>query len=273
MLASGSNCAVKPTRLRRAAYFRSLYLTLELHLDLELKNRTVLITGGTSGIGLAIADKFATEGCNVITFSRSDSNAVSARKLLERHGVNLTVERYDVTSEEVIEWAASLSPIDIFVPNVSALSSDWPGSIETDLMATVRLTEAVIPKLMESPVAAITYIGSKAASFATPGFEAYGAAKAAMTHYMKSLSQRLSGRVRVNTVSPGDTFVPGGFWERVRDSAPEAFAKAESSSPMQRFCTPEEVANTVVFISSPAASFVNGANLLVDGGATVHVHG
>jgi NAD(P)-dependent dehydrogenase (short-subunit alcohol dehydrogenase family) len=242
-------------------------------MDLQLDGKTALITGGTSGIGLAIAKLFAAEGCNIITFSRSEYRTEVARSALNGFNVHVTVEKFDAKSQELLGWIQSLPTLDIFVPNVSALSSSWPDSIETDLRATIDLTESVLPLLAKSRAAAITYIGSKAASVATPGFESYGATKAAVTHYMKSLSQRLHGQVRVNTVSPGDTFVLGGFWDNIRQVAPDTYRHTEAMNPMRRFCSPEEVATAVAFVSSPAASFINGANLLVDGGATAHLHG
>lgn len=77
--------------------------------------------------------------------------------------------------------------------------------------------------------------------------------------------------VRVNVVSPGDTFVEGGFWDRIRSAAPEAYAGAVAGNPLGRLASAEEIARVVAFISSPAASFVAGANWYVDGGATAHV--
>jgi NAD(P)-dependent dehydrogenase (short-subunit alcohol dehydrogenase family) len=245
----------------------------EIFLDLRLQGLTALVTGGTAGIGLAIAKQFAAEGCNIITFSRSKARTARARSELESFGVNVIAEEHDVRSAEMLGWAKSLQGIDIFIPNVSATSSDWNDSIETDLKATVNLTEAILPVLRNSRKAAITYVGSKASSYATPGFESYGAVKAAISHYMKSLSQKLGGSIRVNTVSPGDTFVEDGLWDNIKKNAPDVYAAAEKSNPMRRFCTPGEIASAVVFVSSPVASFINGSNLFVDGGATVHVHG
>jgi NAD(P)-dependent dehydrogenase (short-subunit alcohol dehydrogenase family) len=102
--------------------------------------------------------------------------------------------------------------------------------------------------------------------------DAYGAVKATMTHYMKTLSKKLiPKKIRVNTVSPGDTFFEGGFWDTVKQNQFDMYEQTVLANPMGRLCTPEEVANVVVFVSSPMASFVSGDNWLVDGAATNHI--
>lgn len=238
-------------------------------MDLSLKGRKAVVTGGTAGIGLAIVELLATEGCEIITCSRSAerNKALEARVSLAKAD---TVDLFDNSAKD---WLASVGHFDISIPNVSAMSADWPDCIDLNINTTVAMTEAAMEGMAHSENATITYVGSKAATYATPGFESYGATKAAMVHYMKSLSQRAAGKVRVNTVSPGDTFVDGGFWDDMKKSAPEVYEATMQSNPMKRFCTPEEVASAVVFVSSPRASFINGAHLVVDGGATVHVHG
>ncbi|MFK3978682.1 SDR family NAD(P)-dependent oxidoreductase [Shewanella vesiculosa] len=244
-------------------------------MNLNLSGLNVVVTGGTAGIGAAIVECFAQEGANVAFCSRSQSNVENMLLKLQKYPVKATGAVLDVTNiEKFSDWVKSLENIDIFIPNVSALSGDWEASITSDIKATVLTTEAVIPLLKKSKNAAITYVGSKASSFATPGMESYGATKAAMTHYMKSLSRGLvSDGIRVNTLSPGDTFFEGGFWEQIKNNAPDIYQSTLEGNPMNRFCTPEEVAKAVIFLSSPAASFVTGSNLLIDGGATVHVHG
>ncbi len=178
----------------------------------------------------------------------------------------------DVTDLAAFQlWLKEIGSFDIFIANVSALSVDWQASMLTDIQATVNATEAAIPFLQKSSFGAITYIGSIAGSLAAPDSAPYGAAKAAMAHYMKSLSSRLLPVVRVNTVSPGSTLFAGGLWDKVQREDPATFAKTLARNPMNRLATPEEIADVVTFISSPAASFVSGANWYVDGGCINHV--
>jgi 3-oxoacyl-[acyl-carrier protein] reductase len=244
-------------------------------MDLKLKGLSVLVTGGTAGIGEAVVKAMAQEGCDVAFCSRSAHKVEATARALQGSPGRVRGRAIDVTSsEDFAAWLRTLERIDVFVPNVSALSPDWEQSISIDVTSTVRCVEAVLPYLAKSSNPAITYVGSKASSFGTPGFESYGAAKAAMTHYMKSLSRKLLPQgIRVNVVSPGDTFVEGGFWDNIKSSHAGVYEATLKANPMGRLCTPEEVARVVTFISSPAASFVAGANLMVDGGATEHVHG
>jgi NAD(P)-dependent dehydrogenase (short-subunit alcohol dehydrogenase family) len=244
-------------------------------MDLKLNGLSVLVSGGTAGIGEAVVKAMAQEGCNVAFCSRSQEKVEATIRALEGSPGQVIGRALDVTNtDDFSDWIRTLERIDVFIPNVSALSPNWEQSLAIDISSTVRCVDAVLPYVTKSRHAAITYIGSKASSFGTPGFESYGAAKAAMTHYMKSLSHKLTpSGVRVNVVSPGDTFVAGGFWDNIKNKHIGVYEAALKSNPMGRLCTPEEVARVVAFISSPAASFIAGANLLVDGGATEHVHG
>jgi NAD(P)-dependent dehydrogenase (short-subunit alcohol dehydrogenase family) len=242
-------------------------------MDLHLTGLTAVVTGGSAGIGAAIVRTFAAEGCNVEFCARDRARIDAMLASLDGLPGRVRARSVDVTDTEAFSsWLASIGPFDIFVPNVSAISKKWSSSIETDIRSTIHCTEAAIPFLQESKHAAITYIGSKASSLAQPRSPAYGASKAAMAHYMKSLSKRLLPQIRVNVVSPGDTLFPGGLWDRVRTKSPEKFDHVVQVNPMGRLATPEEVALVVVFISSPAASFVAGANWYVDGSSTDHVY-
>jgi len=244
-------------------------------MNLQLAGLNAVVTGGTAGIGRAIVSSLADEGCNVWFCSRSADHVASMTEAMRGKPGRVSGSVVDVTvSEQLTNWIAGIEAIDIFIPNVSAISADWKASIDTDLLPTIAAVEAALPRLSQSKHGAITYIGSKASSFATPGFESYGSVKAALTHYMKSLSRSLiDKRIRVNVVSPGDTYSEGGFWSNIKRNLPAVYEATVAANPLGRLCTPEEIANVVTFVSSPAASFLAGSNLLVDGAATTHVHG
>ena len=241
-------------------------------MNLNLQGLTVVVTGGSAGIGAAIVRTFAAEGCRVFFCARQ---AQGVRQMVA--ATNGSAGKVQGTVLDVVDtpafhtWLNDIGPIDIFVPNVSALSLDWDATLAIDIKSTVALTESAIPHLSGSNHAAITYIGSKASSLAAPGSSPYGAAKAAMAHYMKSMSARLLPTIRVNTVSPGDTLSDGGLWDKVQREEPERYLAVVQRNPMRRLATPDEIARVVAFISSPAASFVSGANWYVDGGSTSHV--
>ncbi len=241
-------------------------------MDLKLAGLHAVVTGGSSGIGAAIVRVLAEEGCHVAFCARGQAGVDAALAACAGLPGRVQGTALDVSdTARVQQWFAELGAFDLFIPNVSALSRDWEDAIATDIRATVAVTEAAIPFMLGSANAAITYIGSKAGSLAAPGSAAYGAAKAAMAHYMKSLALRLLPSVRVNTVSPGDTLAEGGFWDRVRLNDPANYQKVQERNPLGRLASPDEVARVVAFVSSPAASFVAGANWYVDGGSVAHV--
>ncbi|AOA59483.1 SDR family NAD(P)-dependent oxidoreductase [Acinetobacter larvae] len=242
-------------------------------MDLGLKGKRAVVTGGTAGIGEAIVRTLLEEGCFVAFCSRSQDNVDRLLKQLNCSTDQVVGKALDVTQYAALEaWFESLGHFDILVANVSAISADWQHSIALDMQSTIHCVETAIPYLKASKFGAITYIGSKASGFATPGFEAYGAVKAAMTHYMKSMAKKLvTEGIRVNVVAPGDTFVENGFWDNMKHAATEVYQATLDANPMGRFCTPQEIANVVAFICSPRASFVAGSQILVDGAATDYV--
>ena len=242
-------------------------------MNLNLAGLNAVVTGGTSGIGGAIVEALAQEGVNVAFCSRSEQKVQRMLDRLATYPIEAQGRALDVNDTEGFQdWLAELGKVDIFIPNVSAISGDWADALATDIKATIAATEAAIPYLEQSSQGAITYISSVAATFACPGLEAYGAVKAAMAHYMKSLSLSLVDQgIRVNSVAPGEIYVEDGFWGDIEKEDPEGFKEAVERNPMGRMGTPEEVANVAVFISSPAASLVSGAHWVVDGAATTNL--
>jgi 3-oxoacyl-[acyl-carrier protein] reductase len=252
-------------------------------MDLGLGGLKAIITGSTAGIGKAIAENLAAEGADVAICSRQQASVDRTIEELSRYPVNVTGAAVDVTDAEAFSrWtetvATELGGIDIFIANVTAGSptdgqSIWEAATRTDILATVSCIQTALPLLKESGHGSIVYIGSMAGIVATPQIPAYGAAKAAMTHYMKSLATELVKHgVRVNTVSPGDIITLGNVWDKVRINNPDMFQKVLKRNPRGSLGTPQEIAQVVSFISSPMASLVNGSHLVVDGCSTNHVH-
>ena len=193
-----------------------------------------------------------------------------------QHGVKVWGRAADVGDAAALAgWvndaAAALGGIDIVVANVSALAipneeASWQRGFEVDMMGTVRLVNAAMPFLEKSANASIVTISSVSGREIDFASGPYGAFKAAIIHYTQGLAYHLAGkRIRANSVSPGNTYFPGGVWTQIEQGNPELFKHALSLNPTGRMGTPQEMANAAVFLASPAASFITGTNLVVDG--------
>ena len=248
-------------------------------MDLGLRGKNVLVTGGSKGIGLAVASLFAKEGANVAICARNADEVAKVVKSLAASGAKSWGRSVDVADPIALKgWvedaAAELGGIDAIVCNVSALAvgnsaETWENSFRVDMMHTVNSVAAAMPHLERSKSASIVIVSS------VSGFEidfaagSYGAFKAALIHYAKGLSNQLIGKgIRVNAVSPGNTYFEGGIWHNIERGSPELFKTAMSLNPTARMGTPEEVASGVVFIASPIASRISGTNLIIDGALT-----
>ncbi len=248
-------------------------------MDLGLKGLKAIVTGGTKGIGRAIAQTLAAEGAHVAFCARNAEEVAQTVKALSAHGGQVVGRVADVSSGDalaafVAESAKALGGMDIVVANVSALAipndeANWQKTFETDMMGTVRLVNAAMPWLEKSAHASIVTISSVSGREIDFASGPYGAFKAAIIHYTQGLAYHLAGKkIRANTVSPGNTYFKGGVWEQIEHGNPELFKLALSLNPTGRMGTPQEMANAAVFLASPAASFITGTNLVVDGALT-----
>ncbi len=251
-------------------------------MDLGLRGRKAIVTGGTRGIGRAIVDLFVTEGVDVGLCARSAQEVDATLAELRRRGANAVGEPLDVRDRESYRsWlertAQALGGCDIFVPNVSAgggfdSEDTWHANFEVDVMHTVRGCDVLMPHLEKSGAGSIVIIASTAAIETFVGPMAYNALKAATIVFAKQLSQHVGHKgIRVNSISPGPIHFKDGAWDRVKATTPDYFNSVVSQMPCGRMGTPEEVARIVAFIASPAASLITGANIVADNGLTKRV--
>lgn len=247
-------------------------------MDLGLTGRKALVTGASRGIGRAIAEELAREGCDLALCARGAEPLEAVAKQLREQGRTVYAQPLDVSDPDAVTGfaqaaARELSGLDVVVSNVSAGSvkgeDQWRISFEADLLALVRLVEAAVPHLERSQAAAVVVIGTTSAFDTLPPTSAnsYAAVKAAVLQHASSLGHALAPKgIRVNAVSPGPIDFPGGPWDRVHQARPEFYESIKTRIPVGRLGRPEEVARAVTFLASPAASFCNAVNLVVDGG-------
>jgi len=245
-------------------------------MNLGLKGKNAIVTGASKGIGKSIALTLAQEGVNVAICARGEEALRATENELIKKGVNVYTQSCDIGHTKKFEAFLDtvkdkFGKIDILVNNVSALSlgddyNDWEASINIDLLGSVRATRKVIPWMIESGNGSILFISS-VSGLESGSPPAYAAAKAALISYSKTLAVQLAPQhIRVNTIAPGSVEFSGGLWEMAKMHDRPFYDIALDSIPSGRMGTPDEIGKVAAFLVSPAASWVTGTCLAVDGG-------
>ncbi|MFF4544865.1 SDR family oxidoreductase [Streptomyces sp. NPDC001406] len=251
----------------------------------ELQDRTAVVTGASKGIGLAVAEALAAAGAQVVAAARTSTPGLDA---LVKSGAARWIP-LDLTEPDSAERLAAEAGlrIDVLVNNVGAAparpggflavtDAEWRQTLDLNLFATVAVTRAVLPRMLEAGRGSIVNIGSVNAELPDPMVIDYGAAKAALVNFSKALSKEFGPRgVRVNSVSPGPVETElwlggGGVADTVSSAAglsPEdVVARAAAATVSGRFSRASEIADLVVFLAGDRAANIVGSDIRIDGG-------
>lgn len=256
-------------------------------MDLHLSGKTVVVTGASKGIGLAITQAMVDAGAYVVAGSRSRGPDLVA---LEEAG-KVTFVSSDLSQPDgadgLIAAAADRGGIDVLVNNVGALTvhpggiatvtdAEWQASWNLNVMGTVRPTRAALPQMYRRGGGSIVIVGSVNAYYPDPGIYDYCATKAAVVNFGKALSKELGPKnIRVNSVGPGPVSTAmwldeGGVADSIAgasgQTAEEVRAATAGAMVTGRFTTPKEVADLVVFLASDRSANITGSDLRIDGG-------
>jgi len=260
-------------------------------MDLQLKRKTVFISGSTSGIGFGVAKIFLQEGVSVVINGRSEESVTKAIQRLKSDFPNGAIDGIacDFLQTEAIEnLLEKLPEIDILINNVGIYTSqsfsettdkNWKEQLEVNVMSGVRLSRYLLPKMISKNRGRIVFVSSECATLVPEDLIAYSTTKTALLAVSRGLAQLTKGTdVTVNSVLPGSTMTEGAeqFLQNLAKKENKSlstiekdfFRNTRTSSLLQRFARVEEVANTIVYFSSPIASATNGAAIKLDGGST-----
>lgn len=257
-------------------------------MDLQLTGKVAVVTAASKGLGRAAAREFAREGARVVMCSRSELIETAATEIRAETGAEVLAVRADVTRQEDVDRLASAAfgrfgQVDILIINaggpppgtfLSLTPQDWEAALQLTLMSAVRLCYAFLPHMIERGSGSIVASESFTIKQPLDNLILSNAIRLAVIGMLKSLANEVGPKgVRINSINPGWTRT-----ERVQQlmeararangtTTEEEVAKVTASVPLRRMATVEEYARAIVWLASPAASYVHGQALLVDGGA------
>lgn len=253
-------------------------------MDIQLKGKTAFISGGTQGIGFAIARQLLEEGASVIINGRTKEKVDAAVQQLGAHASGIAA---DLSKEdEVQQLIRSLPAIDILVNNAGIFAlkdfqaiedSEWQSMFDTNVMSAVRLSRALLPQMLARKWGRILFISSESGVNIPANMIHYGMTKTAMLSLSNGLSKLTKGtEVTVNTILGGPTYSDGvanavKYIASANNMSEEDMKGAimQNTNPhslLQRFITPEEIAGVVTYLCSPLAAVINGSAIRADGG-------
>lgn len=246
-----------------------------------LDGKTAIVTGSSSGIGRAIAEEFGTEGANVaVNYRSNERGAVAARDAIEDGGskavvLQADVSKWDDTRRLVERTEAEFGPVDVLVNNAGVFPryswdemtrEDWDAVLGVNLGGLFNMTKHVLPTMLERKSGSIVNLSSTWALIGGSDNAAYTATKGGIVAVTRQMCTEFAGDgIRVNALSPGATKT--AMNEELREDD-EYIGRVEDAVPAGRFGTPEDIAHVAVFLASEKAAYVNGQNIVVDGGLT-----